>query len=76
MLHKKYLNTRSQDLEPTFHDAGQFYWFRAEQLLQGGALWTNNTGVLVIDEMQAQDIDNEEDWKIAEFKFSFFQEQL
>lgn len=76
MLNKEYLNTRSQDLEPTFHDAGQFYWFRVKQLLREGALWSKNTGVLVIDEMRAQDIDNEEDWKIAEFKFSFLQKQL
>lgn len=76
MLNKQFLNTRSQDLEPSFHDAGQFYFFRVEKLLQEGALWTDNTGVLVIDEMQAQDIDNEEDWKIAEFKFKFRQEKF
>lgn len=76
MLHPENLNTRSQDLEPTYHDAGQFYWFRTEPLMKVGALWSNNTGVKVIDEMLAQDIDNEEDWKIAEFKYRILNQKL
>lgn len=72
MINKEYLNTRSQDLEARYHDAGQFYFFRVKPLLAAEALWTNNTGVRQIEEMSAQDIDNDEDWKIAEFKYKFF----
>ena len=76
MLNEEHLTTRSQDLEPTYHDAGQFYWFRVNKLLKKGSLVTNNTGSLVIDEIQAQDIDSEEDWEIAEFKYKFLQDKL
>jgi N-acylneuraminate cytidylyltransferase len=62
---------RSQDLEPVFHDAGQFYWFKSEYILRVGKLFGDNVGGLVIDEMSVQDIDNESDWEMAEFKYHF-----
>jgi pseudaminic acid cytidylyltransferase len=61
--------TRSQDLEPTYHDAGQFYAFDVAALQTSGRLLTNNTGGIVIAETQAQDIDTETDWQLAELKF-------
>lgn len=62
---------RSQDLPPAFHDCGQFYFFKTENFLKHKALVTPNTIGLEIPESEVQDIDNEEDWKIAEIKFSF-----
>lgn len=61
---------RSQDLEPMYHDAGQFYFFRTNAFLTTKQILGDNTGGMIISEMDAHDIDNEEDWKIAEFKFS------
>lgn len=61
--------TRSQDLEPAYHDAGQFYFFQATSFLQNNRLITNNSGGIIISEMQAQDIDTETDWQLAELKF-------
>jgi len=60
---------RSQDLEPAYHDAGQFYWFKSKTLLSERKLWTNNTGVVILKEMEAQDIDTIDDWAVAEFKY-------
>jgi N-acylneuraminate cytidylyltransferase len=60
---------RSQDLPPAYHDCGQFYFFRTNELLKTGKLTTDNTIGLEIPESEVQDIDNEEDWKIAEMKF-------
>lgn len=60
---------RSQDLTPIYHDAGQFYFFKTEKLLKNRSILTQNTSGIVISEMDAHDIDNEEDWKIAEFKY-------
>jgi N-acylneuraminate cytidylyltransferase len=60
---------RSQDLPPAYHDAGQFYWFRTEALKLTGRLWTDNSGALLISEMQAHDIDGMDDWATAEFKY-------
>ncbi len=61
--------TRSQDLEKAYHDAGQFYFFKTAALLENRQLITPNSGGIVISEMQAHDIDTEEDWKVAEFKW-------
>lgn len=60
---------RSQDLEASYHDAGQFYWFKTNNILNSKALMTKNTGCIVLPETQVQDIDNEMDWKLAELKF-------
>ncbi len=60
---------RSQDLEPVFHDAGQFYSFSVEYMLAKQRLFSNNSGAIIISELEAQDIDNLEDWKLAEVKF-------
>ena len=61
--------SRSQDLRSTYHDAGQFYWCRVENLLLHKKIFTENTVPIEISELEAQDIDNEEDWKIAEIKY-------
>ncbi len=60
---------RSQDLEVTYHDTGQFYFFNVPAFLASGALLTANSSGIEIDEMAAHDIDTEEDWKVAEFKY-------
>ena len=62
-------NKRSQDLEPAYHDCGQFYWMKSESLLEQKKLFARNTVPLEISEMEMQDIDVEEDWKIAEVKY-------
>lgn len=70
MFDPQFQNSRSQDLEDAFYDPGQFYWAKIDQLLKSGKLFTSNTGSLILDEMSAQDIDNEIDWKLAEIKYS------
>lgn len=62
------LNRRSQDLEPRYHDAGQFYWMRSDVFMNEKKVFTTNSGSVILDELQVQDIDNESDWKIAELK--------
>lgn len=64
MFYPEYKNARSQDLEPTFHDAGQFYWMRTKKGLRG----LNKYG-FEIPEISVQDIDTDEDWAIAELKY-------
>ncbi|OJV37845.1 MAG: pseudaminic acid cytidylyltransferase [Bacteroidia bacterium 43-41] len=63
-FHPEFAQTRSQDLETAFHDAGMFYWMKADKGLKG-----NNRFGFEISEMECQDIDNETDWKMAELKF-------
>jgi len=66
-------NKRSQDLEPFYHDVGQFYFLRTD------ALFIENpeerkTAAFIMDEMHVQDIDNPEDWAVAELKYRLCQE--
>lgn len=73
-FYPEYSLTRSQDLEPSYHDAGQFYWMNTERCLREKKIVTNNTGSLIISEIEGQDIDNEIDWKLAELKYKLRQE--
>ena len=64
--------TRTQDLSPNYHDAGQFYWFKTTNLIKNKTLLNGNVGALKLKELEVQDIDNPEDWKLAELKYKFF----
>jgi pseudaminic acid cytidylyltransferase len=68
------LYVRNQDLRTSYHDAGQFYWFNVDALVKKGALFTEKTYPLVLDELQIQDIDTEGDWKVAEIKYRILSE--
>ena len=69
MIVEENLNIRSQDLEESFHDAGQFYWCKTNKILANRKILTSNTGGILISELEAQDIDNDIDWKLAELKY-------
>ena len=70
MLWPENYSMRSQDMEPVFHDAGQFYWFKSNYILNTKKLFGEHAGGLPIDELMTQDIDNESDWALAEMKYS------
>lgn len=69
MVHPENYNVRSQDLEPMYHDVGQFYCLRSAALRRDERLFCEKTMPVELPESEVQDIDNEEDWKIAEMKF-------
>jgi len=75
LIQPQYKNTRSQDLEPAYHDAGMFYWGNSKVFLQKKTLWTDNTSAIIIPESLSQDIDSLEDWKIAELKYRIINEK-
>ena len=68
MVWDENLNKRSQDLQPRYYDAGQFYWMNIPAFLKEKKVFTQNTGSIILNELQVQDIDNDMDWKIAELK--------
>jgi N-acylneuraminate cytidylyltransferase len=68
----EYMSARSQDLEPFYHDAGQFYFYRVSDYLEKDGMQSSKVVSLELSDMEVQDIDNEDDWKIAEFKYSYF----
>lgn len=73
MVWPEHLNSRTQDLEEVFHDAGQWYWFTVDGLLRNNKLFTDNSSALVLEPMEVQDIDTIHDWKIAELKYAYLQ---
>ncbi len=70
MVWPEHLNSRSQDLPKRYHDSGQFYWLTYNCFKSIGMLFTDNSGAIIISELEAQDIDTETDWKLAELKYS------
>ena len=71
-LHMKwpeYAQTRSQDLEPYYHDCGQFYCCKTDLFLQYKTTDLPRMMPMIMSELEVQDIDNPDDWEIAELKY-------
>ena len=73
MFNPEYFNTRSQDLEEAFHDAGQFYWGTADAWLQGRMIFGTGSVPVPLPRHRVQDIDTPEDWVRAEWLFKAMQ---
>jgi pseudaminic acid cytidylyltransferase len=72
-----FTTTRSQDLEPAYHDAGQFYWCQPDALRANRPLLGPGSAMYLLDRSQVQDIDTLADWSFAEKLFSvMLQDQL
>jgi pseudaminic acid cytidylyltransferase len=65
----EYINTRSQDLPNSYHDAGQWYWIKVTAFDTYRNLFTPKTKAIQLPTTEVQDIDNENDWNLAELKF-------
>ncbi|CAM3795893.1 pseudaminic acid cytidylyltransferase [Vreelandella rituensis] len=70
MFQPEHFTTRSQDLEEAWHDAGQFYWGRAEAWLQGKPIFTDDAVPVKLPRHWVQDIDTPEDWERARWLFN------
>ena len=66
MFFPEHRSTRSQDLPEAFHDAGMFYWGRAEAWLRGDQIFAEWSTVVRLPRWRVQDLDTEEDWDRAE----------
>lgn len=75
MFNSEHFNTRSQDLEEAYHDAGQFYWGRAGAWLQGRMIFSPDATPVRLPRHRVQDIDTLEDWTRAEWMFKALQAQ-
>ncbi|MDD5939876.1 MAG: pseudaminic acid cytidylyltransferase [Lachnospiraceae bacterium] len=72
----QFRSSRSQDLEPFYHDAGQFYLVKEEAFRREQTVVPAGTVPIILPETQVQDIDNPDDWEIAEIKFRRMQENM
>ena len=69
----EYAQTRSQDLETYYHDCGQFYFCRTKPVLENGTTDLPHMVPMIMSELEVQDIDNPEDWALAEMKYEMMQ---
>jgi len=69
MFQPEHFNTRSQDLEEAWHDAGQFYWGRAAAWLENKPIFSCDAAPVLLPRHRVQDIDTTEDWERAALMF-------
>jgi pseudaminic acid cytidylyltransferase len=72
-VNREHTFTRSQDLEKFFHDAGQFYWGRAQAYLDDIATHSPASVPVILPRHLVQDIDTLEDWHRAELMYRALQ---
>lgn len=71
----EHARTRSQDLEPYYHDCGQFYCCRTALFMEYRTTDLPHMMPMVMSELEVQDIDNPDDWEIAELKYRMMVEK-
>jgi len=69
MFQPKKFNTRSQDLEEAYHDAGQFYWGKASAWKNEIPVFSKTSIPIILPRYRVQDIDTPEDWLYAELMY-------
>lgn len=72
LIFPEHANSRSQDLPLAYHDAGQWYWLRAEAI--GHPIFAN-ARFIQLNETEIQDIDTLQDWKMAELKYEYLRRE-
>ena len=71
----EYIQSRSQDLAPWYHDAGQFYLYDVKRYMELNGMVSKDIMPILASELRVQDIDSEEDWKLAELKYRMMQKE-
>ncbi len=71
----RYMDSRSQDLTPHYHDIGQFYCFKINAYKKNRRLMAGNILPMIVSELEVQDIDNQTDWEIAEMKYRLMRQR-
>lgn len=69
MVDKRTYAKRTQDIEPIYHDAGQFYVLKVDALKKEKKLYLKNSEYILMLDSEVQDIDDITDWKIAKMKY-------
>lgn len=72
MIWPEFQYSRSQDLKKVYHDAGGWYWMNMHQI--ESSIFSNNSGCVLLSELEVQDIDNLSDWNLAEIKYKLLSE--
>lgn len=70
MVWPEFINSRSQDLDLRYHDAGMLYVGKTEAVLKEGTFFTHKSSGILLSDKRCQDIDTQEDWTLAELKYA------
>lgn len=73
MFWPEHISSRSQDLDKVYHDAGQWYWLKVDNFEREKKIFTQNSGGIILEPLEVQDIDTDLDWKQAEIKYELLQ---
>lgn len=78
MFTPEYYETRSQDLEEAYQDAGQFYWTNRTRQIQNDSkvIFSEISIPIILPRNLVQDIDTPEDWQQAELIFEAYNKTL
>ena len=73
-MEKKFFNSRSNNLQKKYYDAGQFYFGKRNSFLKKIPVFKKNTKIIKLDKNFTVDINEMSDWKLAEliYKNSYF----
>ena len=74
MFQPEHFNTRSQDLEEAYHDAGQFYFGTSEAWLNSEPIFSKHSTAVILPRHLVQDIDTLEDFRRAELMFKVLED--
>lgn len=66
LIKKNSFFKRSQSFQSTYRDAGQFYWGTYDAWSKKSVIFAKNSSIYLLPNLRTQDIDNVEDWKVAE----------
>ena len=69
ILNKNFLNTQSNHLLSSYHDAGQFYWGSSKEWLKNNSIFKNNSVIYPLSRYEAVDINVKEDLELAKILF-------
>lgn len=72
MFWPEHFQTRSQDLEESFQDAGQFYWTNLN-IKSNEIIFGKDSIPIILPRFLVQDIDTLEDWQRAEIMYEVIQ---
>lgn len=71
----QYAKLRSQDLEPLYQDAGQFYYY-GKRAISGSRIHPTSFVGYEIPQIEVQDIDTVSDWEVAELKYRYMLDRV
>ena len=63
------INTRTQDLEISYHDAAQLYFLKTMAFENEHTVFLKNSMPIILSPTTVQDIDTSVDWQLAELKY-------